>query len=147
MRIISSDNNVSVFIIEQIDKENINSYLKKLILTLKRCYKIDIFGFYKANIYINKKVGTIIELVKDDDFDLFNDLIDLDINIIENADIWLKFKDYFLDKKESIYIYEDSYYINIDDISKHKLLRVIEFCSIVYGEELEKIKCKISTYN
>lgn len=147
MRIISSDDKISVFILEQINKENINDYLKKLILTLKRRYRIDIFGFYKANVYINKKVGTIIELVRDDDFDLFNDLIDLNINIIDNADIWLKFNDYFLNEKEDIYICNENYYLSVQDISRHKFLRVIEFCDIVYGRELDKIKDKIGIHN
>lgn len=123
--------------------EDINDFLKKLILKLKKKYKLDIFGFYQVNVYKNDMVGMIVDIIKDDDASFLSDWVDLKINVYDNSEVWLKFDDYFLDLKEKFYKLEDTYYTNITDIDKKSFLSMIEFCCLLYGEELELVKRKI----
>ena len=136
MKVISKNDKITVISFEKTNMD-INDYIKKIVLKLKRKYKIDIYGFYEINIYKNDKIGMIIDFIKEDDFDLFSDLLDFKINIIENADIYLKFNDYFLNKKEKFYILNNNYYININDISYKKFLNMIEFSELKYGSDIE----------
>ena len=75
--------------------------------------------------------------------ELFNDLVDIDITIYDDSEIYLKFKDYFLDNKKTLYIYDNNYYLNIDKIAYKEFITSIEFCDIIYGKELDKIKSKL----
>ena len=68
------------------------------------------------------------------------DIIDLKIVICENEDIYLGFEDYYLFKNRKKYFLNNKYYVNLKEISKEEYLKVCEFCNIVYGEELSKIK-------
>lgn len=140
MKIISSDDKLSIFLPTLKSKENINDYLKMLILRLKRNYKIDIFGFYKVNVYQNKKIGMIIDLIKEEEIDFFKDLLDLKITVSEDSDIYLRFNDYFLNKEKNVYLFENNYYIGVKDLSNKEFLSMIEFCELIYGEDLERIK-------
>ncbi len=140
MKIVSSEDKITVFIYKKENIKDINEYMKKLILKLKRKYQIDIFGFYSVKVYKNKKIGMIIELIKEDDIDFFTDLVDLKIKVYENSDIFLKFNDYFLKEKKSFYTLDNNYYIDINKITNKEFLSMIEFCNIIYGENLLKIK-------
>ena len=121
---------------------DINDYIKKIILKLRKNYRLNVFGFYQVDVYYNKKVGMIIEVIKDEDIDSFYDLLDLKINVYEDSDIFLKFDDYFLDYKKNMFVFNDKYYLNVEDLSKKELFEMVEFCSFVYGSELERIRKK-----
>ena len=142
MKVIKNKDMITVITFENY-KLSIDDYIKKIILKLKKKYKVDIFGIYEINVYKNKKIGMIIDFIKEDDFGLFSDLLDFNINIIETSDIYLRFNDYFLETKEKFYLLDDNYYINIDAISYHKFLNMLEFSSFIYGEEANNIKNKL----
>jgi len=132
MKIITKKDKITVRIIKEEDINNINDYIKRIILTLKRKYKIDIFGFYRVDVYQNSKVGLIIDIIKEEDIDCFNDLLDLKVNIKKNSPMYLKFNDYFLNEKKDIQIIDNSFYISVDNITKKEMLEMIEFSEIVY---------------
>jgi len=132
MKIITKKDKITVRIIKEEDINNINDYIKRIILTLKRKYKIDIFGFYRVDVYQNSKVGLIIDIIKKEDIDYFNDLLDLKENIKKNSPMYLKFNDYFLNEKKDIQIIDNSFYISVDNITKKEMLEMIEFSEIVY---------------
>ncbi len=142
MKVFSSDDKVTVFAYNMEDIE-INDYIKGLILRLKRKYNINLFGFYQVNVYKNPKVGMIIDMIKEDGMDYFNDLVDLKIKIYDNSDVYYTFNDYFFNAKKDFKLFNNKYYINIDDLSEKEFLLMTEFCSCVYGDELEKIQDKL----
>ena len=47
----------------------------------------------------------------------------------------------------NIYLFDNNYYINIDEISYQKFLTLIEFSSFIYGDELLDIKNKLLLVN
>ena len=145
MKIVSSTDKITVYMykIETID--NINDYMKKLILKLKRKYHINICGFYKVNIYKNDKIGMIIDLLKEDDIDFFTDLVDLNIKVYENSDMYFEFNDYFLLEKKNICVINNCYYVDINSLSKKEILSMIEFCKIIYGEAVNKLSLGIKS--
>ena len=139
MKVIPKKDRITVYIITKENINDINEYIKKVILTLKRKYKIDIFGFYKINVYKNNKIGVLIDIIKEDDIDYFKDLLDLKIKVYENSKMYLKFNDYFLNEKKNIIIKNNNYYIDIDNLREKELIKMIEFCEILVGEkQIEK---------
>ena len=142
MKIISNGDKLSVFVIDNknIDLNNLDMYMKELIIKLRRKYRKDIYGFYKVDVYIKDKIGMIIDFNLEEEIDFFKDLVDLKVVVHEDADVFLKFSDYFLFDKKKVYFFEGEYYVDIDDVSDKEFLEKLEFCNLVYGEELSDIK-------
>lgn len=139
MKVNVLDNKVIVYTYDTI-VDDINDYVKRIISKLRKRYRIDIFGFYQIDIYCNKLIGMIMEFIKDSDLDSFYDFLDLKINIYKDSDIFLKFTDYFLDYKRKVFVLGTDYYLNSEDLSEKELFEMIEFCNLVYGDELNSIK-------
>lgn len=142
MKIISNGDKLSVFVInnKDIDLNNLDMYMKELIIKLRRKYRKDIYGFYKVDVYVKDKIGMIIDFNLEEEIDFFRDLVDLKVVVHEDADVFLKFSDYFLFDKKKVYFFEGEYYVDIDDVSDKEFLEKLEFCNLVYGEELSDIK-------
>lgn len=142
MKIISNGDKLSVFVInnKDIDLNNLDMYMKELIIKLRRKYRKDIYGFYKVDVYVKDKIGMIIDFNLEEEIDFFRDLVDLKVVVHEEADVFLKFSDYFLFDKKKVYFFEGEYYVDIDDVSDKEFLEKFEFCDTVYGEELSNIK-------
>ena len=142
MKIISNGDKLSVFVInnKDIDLNNLDMYMKELIIKLRRKYRKDIYGFYKVDVYVKDKIGMIIDFNLEEEIDFFKDLVDLKVVVHEDADVFLKFSDYFLFDKKKVYFFEGEYYVDIDDVSDEEFLENLEFCDTVYGEELSDIK-------
>ena len=144
MRFIFENNNIIVYINnDKIDfslivKEEIEQFVKELILRLKKKHHKKISGFYKVKVYQNDSYGLILEMEKQPDLDLFPDLIDLKLIIYYDVTIYYETEDYFqIEKCEEIYELNNKYYINILNISKNELFKFIEFGKIIYGETLK----------
>ena len=142
MKIISNSDKLSVFVInnKDIDLDNLDMYMKELIIKLRRKYRKDIYGFYKVDVYLKDKIGMIIDFTLEEEIDFFRDLVDLKVVVHEEADVFLKFSDYFLFDKKKVYFFEGEYYVDIDDLSDEEFLEKLEFCKVIYGEELSDIK-------
>ena len=142
MKIISNGDKLSVFVIDNkdIDLNNLDMYMKELIIKLRRKYRKDIYGFYKVDVYVKDKIGMIIDFTLEEEIDFFRDLVDLKVVVHEEADVFLKFSDYFLFDKKKVYFFEGEYYVDIDDLSDEEFLEKLEFCKVIYGEELSDIK-------
>lgn len=142
MKIISNGDKLSVFVInnKDIDLDNLDMYMKELIIKLRRKYRKDIYGFYKVDVYVKDKIGMIIDFNLEEEIDFFRDLVDLKVVVHEDADVFLKFSDYFLFDKKKVYFFEGEYYVDIDDVSDKEFLEKLEFCDTIYGEELSDIK-------
>ena len=146
MKVVSSDDKITIYTCV-VEDTNINDYIKNLILKLKRKYRIKMCGFYQINVYKNSKVGMIIDIIKEDDMDYFNDLVDLRIKIYDNSDIYFSFSDYFLNIKKDVNVLNNKYYIDVNLLTKEEFLLMTEFCNYVYGKELDTIKDKLKAFN
>ena len=139
MKVVTSDNKIIIYSCKK-EVEDINSYVKKLIFRLKKQYGINIFGFYQINVFKNSNVGMIIEIIKEDDIDFFEDFVDLKIKTYDNTDVYFVFNDYFFDKKKDIKIKDNNYYIDINTLSYKDFLFMTEFCDYVYDFLISDIK-------
>lgn len=144
MKIISSGDKLSVFVIDNkdIDLDNLDIYMKELIIKLKRKYRKDIYGFYKVDVYLKEKIGMIIDFNLEEEIDFFRDLIDLKVVVHDDCDVFLEFSDYFLFDNKKVYFYDEKYYIDIEDINESEFLKGLEFFKVVYGDELLNIRNK-----
>ena len=142
MKIISNGDKLSVFVIDNkdIDLNNLDMYMKELIIKLRRKYRKDIYGFYRVDVYEKDKIGMIIDFNLEEEIDFFKDLVDLKVVVHEDVDVFLKFSDYFLFDNKKVYFFEGEYYVDIDDLSDEEFLEKLEFCKVIYGEELSDIK-------
>ena len=138
MKVVTSEDKIIVYLYKK-EIDDINNYVKKLILKLKKQYSIKMFGFYQINVFKNSNVGMIIEIIKEDSIDYFDDFIDLKIKVYDDSDICFVFNDYFLNEKKNIKILNNNYYVNVNELSYKDFLLMTEFCDYVYGSDLNMI--------
>lgn len=109
--------------------------LKKILISIRKKYAINIYGFFEVDIYTIRALGTILKFHKKDDDSLIYKTVDLKIIEHENNDVYLKFEDYDLIKKyKNFQYYKNNYYININDIEEKDIERYIEFFEIILTE-------------
>ncbi len=140
MRFIYSEDLITIYIIRNNtidlkDRKGLETYLKRLIVLLKKKKYSIKSGLYIARIYQNHDYGLIIELENIEELELFKDMIDLKILIYDNSLMYLEIDDYFLidDKKKKYY--NDNFYINIADLTSLERMHLSEFSKIIYGDE------------
>lgn len=143
MKIVTNNEDFTLFVFNKfmVETETIKKYLKEVIIKLKRRYRKNISGFYNVNVYVNKKIGMIFDFEKEEGFDFFKDIVDLDVVLHDEAEVFLEFEDLFLmDKFNDIYVFNDKYYVAVDKISNNRFYKMLEFSQLVFGERLEEIK-------
>lgn len=143
MKIITNNDDFTLFVVNKFmtDTDDIKKYLKDIIIKLKKRNKKEFSGFYNVQVYVNKKFGMIFEFFKEDSFDFFQDVVDLDITVHDNAKVFLEFDDLFLvNDFHDIYSYNNKYYIDIDKTSRLKFYSLLEFSDFVFGKKLDNIK-------
>ncbi len=125
-------------------EENAQENFKKLLNKLKSIYNLELYGYYKINVYINKYYGIIIELFKEDDeyIKIFGDSLDLKILFKNDAKVYYEIEEYnkYNLDKYNIYYYNNKFYIEIiynNNIKEY--LNLLESSKIIYGTQLEKI--------
>ncbi len=117
-------------------KEKVIDFVKDIILQKRKI--LNLRGFYKVLVYINKKVGIFIEMTKIEDSNYFNNL-DLRVIVNNESEIYYETDDYFkiANCKEIRYL-DGKFYCLVDDLVD-KILEKIEFGRFIYGEELLKV--------
>lgn len=117
------------------DQRELYNSLKKILISIRKKYAINIYGFFEVDIYTIRALGTILKFHKKDDDSLIYKTVDLKIIEHENNDVYLKFEDYDLIKKyKKFQYYKNNYYININDIEEKDIERYIEFFEIILTE-------------
>lgn len=149
---LTLDNDITIYLNKTyLEKLNINSnnitsnYILNLIDKIKNIYKIDINGYYDANIYIDNNYGIIINIKKEDIeyFDYFNN-IELNINVIEDEFLYeiediFNLSKYLLDKFE-IYKVKDNIYLKIkEELNYIEIGTILENSKIIYGKQAKII--------
>ncbi len=112
------------------DNEKIKDDIKNIFIKLIKNYQVDLYGYSKVNVYINKKYGSILEIEKIYNSEYNKDIIDLKIIIHKDIHLYLVMEDYLFENEENVIIYGNKYYINIDYIDN--INKYIEFGSIIY---------------
>lgn len=117
------------------DIEDLKTFIKVLVISLRKKYHLDLKGYYHLDVHIKKIL--ILEFEKIDDYE---DEIDLNIIIHLTTPILIKFKDYFLIPGRKC-CYKNYYYLPIENIEYEKYIEHIEF---IYGDAAKMI-CANST--
>lgn len=145
MKLINEKNKLTIITNKQYNKENIKDYLKETLLKIKKKYNKKISGFYDVIIYKNNKVGMIIELEKDENINIYSDIIDINIKYSKTK-IYLEFDNpCIIDNKlkQNIKIYKNKYYIDTEKISNSDYIKLLEFTNLIYGKKLNNIEQKM----
>ena len=127
------------------NKDEIEKYLKEIFTIIGDRYNTLITGFFEINIYLNDSFGVIIEIEKDnlDYYDLFTNKIEMQVSIIENANLFLEIDDILNnDIYLKYHLYKDNgkYYINVDHINE---ISIYEEGKLIYGNIADKIAKKL----
>lgn len=113
-------------------EDKISIFLKDIFLLLSDVYSINLFGYFKVDIYIDKKIGIFIEIDRLDDYVSYNKKIDTKVMIIDDG-FYLKTNDLSkIYKYKKIYSYNNNYYISTKDVDN--ITDIVEFCDLVYKD-------------
>lgn len=129
--------------IDNLSKEDIEKNIKKILNYVKKKYLKSISGFYNVTLYTNNKYGLILEVNRESEIDFFPDIIDIKLSLKEDIPIYLKLEDYFLIKDYKVYYYNNNFYVDINNISDIDIIKLSDYYSIIYGNNLDKIKDKL----
>ncbi len=124
---------------------------EKLIHSINKKYNIELYGYYDTKIYIDKNYGIIIEIKKEEleYMDYFNAGLEMNIEIIEDSFLY-KVEDIFSIKGLDKFVvrkYDDSIYLEIQNISDINLGIILENAEIIYGKQANFIMNKSRIIN
>lgn len=147
MKFTSDGDNFSLLIFDfkDINIDEIKKYIKDLVYKLKKVYKKKISGFYNVNVFMNDKIGMILDFSREDDFDFFRDVVDLNVIVNKDSEIYLRFSDLFLiNNFDNVYFLDDYFYVDVSSISLKEFYNVLEDSKFIYGKRLDILKKKFS---
>lgn len=140
MKIITDNDKIVIDlkknIIDLKNKENLEKYLKSIINIIKKKNVLIKSGLYVARVYQNNKYGLIIELELLEELEIFKDMVDLKILIYDNSKMYLEVEDYFLTIGHKKEIFNNKFYLDIDDLTDYDLISLLEFGNIIYGDNV-----------
>lgn len=124
--------------------DEIEQYFRKLFINLKQNYSIKLNGYYNIKIYKDKLYGIVLEIKGEDiDYlDLFDNQVEMNIEIKEGSILYQIDDYFFLNNKNDmeIYKYQNKLYILLKNkISNEEYLKLIEFSNLVYDESVQKV--------
>ncbi len=123
---------------ENVAEDKVAFFLKRVFLDMSEVYGIDLFGYYRVDVYIDKKIGAYVEITKIDDYMGYSKKIDTKVSLSVKS-FYLKTADLSqIYAHRPIYFADGFYYVSTDDVDD--VSELLEFCQIVYQDlDLEKI--------
>ena len=120
------------------EESDISIFLKDMFLIINEVYSLELFGYFKVDIFIDEKIGIYVELIKIDDYISYSKKIDTKVIINRNS-FYFKTNDLSLIYQyEPIYIKDNYYYVSTKDVDN--VLDLLDFCEIEYNvNDLELI--------
>ena len=116
--------------LDSVNEEKVASFLKDIFVSLSEVYNIDLFGYYKVDIYVDGKIGAYVEILKIDDFVSYSKKIDTKVSLVVSS-FYLKTSDLSkIFKYKPIYFSDDNYYVSTKDVDN--LGELMDFCDIEY---------------
>ncbi len=139
-----NDELLSIFLnIYYFKKTDINNKLeliniiKELLNKVENRFNLNLNGFYKINVYPNKKLGVFLDLIKIDDNE-FTSGADFRIVIHQNEKFYLETDNYedfkYIKRKK---YFNRKFYINIEDLKN--ITKEIDLGNIIYGNDIKNI--------
>lgn len=126
-------------LIDNIDfnnKDNLESYLKKLFKILKNKYNILVEGFYDITIYKDKYYGVVIHLEKEDleYYSYFRNQVDMRIITVESEFLYLVDDiPYNIFDKINILVKDNEIYLKIKkELTKLEMMQLLENSRVVF---------------
>lgn len=114
------------------EKQEIIKLVKNTVLKANKIYHLNLKGFYKVRVYLNQKVGLVIEIVNVDDISL-NNAIDLRVLVYFEQDFYVEVDNFdFLPLHKKVFYIDERYYVNVDTLSEEEIFSLLEFGEIVY---------------
>lgn len=127
-------NNIYLKIENFDDKEEIIKNVKDVIMKIKN--KLSLRGFYKIKVYVNKRIGLFLNLVRLEELD-FSNILDLRVIVYLNEEVYFETEDIdILPSNKKIHILNNKYYCNAKYLD---IMKIVEFGRFVYGIELSKL--------
>ncbi len=121
------------------DKEEIINFIKEMLLKKKR--NLNLSGFYKVIVYVQRKIGLFLDVLKLEDSSYFNN-VDLRVIVNLDSEIYFQTEDYFLiNGAKEIRYYDGLFYCLVDD-DFDKLWDKIEFGKFIFGEDMDNMVFK-----
>lgn len=143
------DDDLIVFLnqkeIEKINFENqkeLKKYFKNLFLKIKKIYNIKLKGSYEIIMYIDKKMGIILEMKKEkiEYFEYEDEVIDMKIKQEENEFIFeIENNIEKIKNKINTFIRKNKIYVKPKKLNQIEQGILLENSKIIYGEKLKKI--------
>jgi hypothetical protein len=129
------------------NKKSIEEYFKKIFVSLKNNYNLDIYGYYDIRVYTNKQYGLIIDVYRlsNDYYKLYNNKIDMKIVVDTNNTFIYEVEDYFIvnilkRQIKNVYYKNDKYYIELNDkINDRDYNYLLENSKIIYDDNVYDI--------
>lgn len=118
------------------DKPQIIKIVKDVVLRANQIYRLNLKGFYKVRVYLNKKIGFVIEIINVDDISL-NHALDLRVLVYFDQDFYIEVDNFdFLPNQKKIVCVNNKYYINADSLSKNEMISLLELGNVIYKTDL-----------
>ena len=112
------------------EEKDISVFLKDMFLIINEVYSLELFGYFKVDIFIDDKIGAFVEISKLDDYISYSKKIDTKVIINRNS-FYFKTKDLSLIYQyENIYRKDNYYYVSTKDVEN--ILDLLDFCEIDY---------------
>lgn len=134
------------------DKDEIESYFKKIFIKLKDKYQIKTYGYYNIVLYHDINYGAVIELSREENeyYKTFDTSLDMKIMIEKDNSFLYELEDPFvissqLLKDSALYFYHNKLYlqlkekidyIELGELLEHSILKYKNISEILkYGKE------------
>jgi len=112
------------------EEGDISTFLKDMFLIINEIYSLELFGYFKVDIFIDEKIGVFVEISKLDDYISYGKKIDTKV-IINRNNFYFKTNDLSLIYQyEPIYRKDNYYYVSTKDVDN--VLDLLDFCEIDY---------------
>jgi len=112
------------------EEGDISTFLKDMFLIINEIYSLELFGYFKVDIFIDEKIGVFVEISKLDDYISYGKKIDTKV-IINRNNFYFKTNDLSLIYQyEPIYRKDNYYYVSTKDVDN--VLDFLDFCEIDY---------------
>lgn len=113
-------------------EKNISDFLKNMFLSINEIFSVELYGYFKTDIYVDDKIGIFVEITKLDDYFSYNKKIDTKVTLFRE-NFYLKFKDLSkIFNYRPIYRMDNYYYISTNDVDN--ILELLDFCEIEYKD-------------
>lgn len=146
---IENENNFIVFLnnkkFDFQDKENLENHFRDIFNQIKNRYKIEVNGYYDIVVYKDNLYGMILSMEKEDIeyFDYFDNQVEMRIIIspydkfvykVENNNLNVP-----INNCEIFSYLGNMYIIPNNNIKKIEFAEILEYTTVIYGEEANKV--------